>query len=102
MHSGDDHRASNPGIPSGGHGQIGDHPRADQSGARAQHERFAKEQELIRPDDIRLDDRCRVKAKHHRPRGRPAFECIALVLPSGGPRGSYRAGVCAALTEAGL
>jgi 5-aminolevulinate synthase len=47
MHSGDDHRAGNPGIPSGGHGKVGGDPGADQPGARAQHQSTAKEQELI-------------------------------------------------------
>jgi hypothetical protein len=80
MHSRDDHRASNPDIPSGGHDKVGVQPGADQSGAHARLERIAKEQELIMPDEIRLDDRRRAKAKHRRPGGRPPFESIALLL----------------------
>jgi NTE family protein len=102
MYSGDDHRASNPGIPSGGHGKVGSQPRADPSGARAQHERIVKEQELIMPDDIRVDRRRRAEAKHHRPGGHPPFECIALLLQGGGALGSYQAGVYEALAEADL
>jgi NTE family protein len=97
MHSGDHDRASNSGISSGGHGEVG-----AQSGARAQQERIAKEKELIMPDDIRVDDRRRAKAKHHRPGGRPPFECIALLLQGGGALGSYQAGVYEALAEADL
>jgi hypothetical protein len=47
MHSGGDPRSSNPGIASGGHGKVGADAGTDQSGARAQRERIAKEQELI-------------------------------------------------------
>ena len=54
------------------------------------------------PDDIRVDDRRRAKAKHHRPGGRPPFECIALLLQGGGALGSYQAGVYEALAEADL
>ncbi len=35
-------------------------------------------------------------------RGRPPFECIALVLQGGGALGAYQGGVYQALTEAGL
>ena len=54
------------------------------------------------PDEIRTDDRHRTKAKHHRPSGRPPFECIALLLQGGGALGSYQAGVYEALAEADL
>src|SRR5580704_8699511 len=54
------------------------------------------------PDDLQIDDRRRAKAKHHRPSGRPPFECIALLLQGGGALGSYQAGVYEALAEADL
>jgi NTE family protein len=54
------------------------------------------------PDDPRVDDRRRAKAKHHRPSRRPPFECIALLLQGGGALGSYQAGVYEALAEADL
>jgi NTE family protein len=54
------------------------------------------------PDDIRVDHRRRATAKHHRPGGRPLFECIALLLQGGGALGSYQAGVYEALAEADL
>ncbi len=54
------------------------------------------------PDDPRIDDRPVAKAKHHRPAGRPPFECIALLLQGGGALGSYQAGVYEALAEADL
>jgi 5-aminolevulinate synthase len=49
MHSGGDHRAGNPRIPSGGHSKAGGVPRSDQSGARAELECTTKEEELIMP-----------------------------------------------------
>ena len=53
------------------------------------------------PDDAQLENR-RAEAKHHRPGGRPPFECIALLLQGGGALGSYQAGVYEALAEADL
>ena len=53
------------------------------------------------PDDAQLENR-RAEAKHHRPSGRPPFECIALLLQGGGALGSYQAGVYEALAEADL
>lgn len=41
-------------------------------------------------------------AKTHRRKGRPPFECIALLLQGGGALGSYQAGVYEALAEADL
>src|SRR6266568_6659111 len=41
-------------------------------------------------------------AKTHKRRGRPAFDCIALLLQGGGALGAYQAGVYEALAEAGL
>jgi predicted acylesterase/phospholipase RssA len=40
--------------------------------------------------------------KSHRPRGRPPFQCISLVLQGGGALGAYQAGVYQALAEADL
>jgi NTE family protein len=40
--------------------------------------------------------------KTHRARGRPAFECIALLLQGGGALGAYQAGVYQALSEASI
>jgi NTE family protein len=53
-------------------------------------------------DDVQLDRRRQAKSKHHRPIGRPPFECIALLLQGGGALGSYQAGVYEALAEANL
>ena len=44
----------------------------------------------------------RSSAKTHRMIGRPAFECIALLLQGGGALGSYQAGVYEALAEADI
>lgn len=38
----------------------------------------------------------------HRPRARPPFECIALLLQGGGALGAYQAGVYQALSEASI
>src|SRR5258706_8798116 len=40
--------------------------------------------------------------KTHKRRGRPAFDCIALLLQGGGALGAYQAGVYEALAEAEL
>src|SRR5271170_7098324 len=40
--------------------------------------------------------------KTHRARGRPPFECIALLLQGGGALGAYQAGVYQALSEASI
>ena len=40
--------------------------------------------------------------KARRPRRRPEFDCIALILQGGGALGAYQAGVYEALAEAGL
>src|SRR6266481_1466813 len=40
--------------------------------------------------------------KTHKRRGRPAFDCIALLLQGGGALGAYQAGVYEALAEANL
>src|SRR3977135_3531491 len=40
--------------------------------------------------------------KTHKRRGRPAFECIALLLQGGGALGAYQAGVYEALAEANI
>ena len=42
------------------------------------------------------------RAKTHRRRSRPAFDCIALLLQGGGALGAYQAGVYEALAEAGI
>ena len=47
-------RARDAGVTSGGRAEIGAHPGADQPGSRTGHERVAKEQELIRPNDVRF------------------------------------------------
>lgn len=52
--------------------------------------------------DVELKTRRPAKSKHHRPGGRPPFECIALMLQGGGALGSYQAGVYEALAEADL
>jgi NTE family protein len=54
------------------------------------------------PDSAHIENRSSVKAKHHRPSGRPPFECIALLLQGGGALGSYQGGVYEALAEADL
>lgn len=53
-------------------------------------------------DDVHLGNRSLRRSKHHRPNGRPPFECIALLLQGGGALGSYQAGVYEALAEANL
>jgi len=53
-------------------------------------------------DDVQLVDRPSARLKNQRPRGRPPFECIALLLQGGGALGSYQAGVYEALAEADL
>src|ERR1700741_3101048 len=50
--------------------------------------------------DFPVNDRR--EAKRSQPRGRPPFECIALLLQGGGALGSYQAGVYEALAEADL
>src|ERR1700741_5482461 len=50
--------------------------------------------------DFPVNDRR--EAKRSQPRGRPPFECIALLLQGGGALGSYPAGVYEALAEADL
>jgi predicted acylesterase/phospholipase RssA len=57
---------------------------------------------VIMPDDIRVEDGRRVKAKHHRPGGRSPFECIASLLPGSGALGSCQASADEALAEADL
>src|SRR5438876_7592225 len=42
------------------------------------------------------------RSKTPRTRGRPPFECIALLLQGGGALGAYQAGVYQALAEADL
>jgi NTE family protein len=42
------------------------------------------------------------RSKTSRTRGRPPFECIALLLQGGGALGAYQAGVYEALAEADL
>src|SRR5215813_3764861 len=54
MHSGDHDRARDAGVTSGGRAEIRPDPGADQPGSRTGHERLAKEQELIMPNDVRL------------------------------------------------
>jgi NTE family protein len=51
-------------------------------------------------DDVQLVDRPSARLKNQRPRGRPPFECIALLPQGGGALGSYQAGVYEALAEA--
>ena len=53
-------------------------------------------------DDVQLKDRRPARLEHHRPRGRPPFERIALLLQGGGALGAYQAGVYQGLAEAGL
>jgi NTE family protein len=53
-------------------------------------------------DDVQLKDRRTASLEHHRPRGRPPFECIALLLQGGGALGAYQAGVYQGMAEAGL
>ena len=64
MHSGDDHRSSNPGVPSGGHGKVGGHPGRDQSRPRARHRQVSEEQELIMPNDIPVYDTAASRRVH--------------------------------------
>lgn len=52
------------------------------------------------PEDARFQDRPR--STQHRPRARPPFECIALLLQGGGALGAYQAGVYEALIEQGI
>jgi NTE family protein len=52
------------------------------------------------PDDARFEDRSR--SMQRRPRARPPFERIALLLQGGGALGAYQAGVYEALVEEGL
>jgi hypothetical protein len=46
--------ARDAGVTSGGRADIRAHPGADQPGSRTGHERVAKEQGLIMPDDVRF------------------------------------------------
>ena len=53
-------------------------------------------------DDVQLLDRPQARSTHHRPGGRPPFDCIALLLQGGGALGAYQGGVYEGLAEAGL
>jgi NTE family protein len=53
-------------------------------------------------DDVRLDNRPPARVKPHPRGGRPAFDCIALLLQGGGALGAYQGGVYEGLVEAGL
>jgi len=53
-------------------------------------------------DDVQLGNRSLRRSKNHRPKGRPPFDCIALLLQGGGALGSYQAGVYEALAEVNL
>ena len=52
-------------------------------------------------DDVQLGSR-QARSMHHRLKGRPPFECVALLLQGGGALGSYQAGVYEALAETNL
>jgi NTE family protein len=53
-------------------------------------------------DDVQLENHSPVRSKRHRFRGRPPFDCIALLLQGGGALGAYQAGVYEALAESDL
>ncbi len=56
-------------------------------------------------DDVRKAERRPAKPSvfgTHTPKGRPSFECIALLLQGGGALGAYQGGVYQALTEADI
>src|SRR5579863_6730668 len=53
-------------------------------------------------DDAELDDRKETPSVRQRSRGRPPFECIALLLQGGGALGAYQGGAYQGLAEAGL
>ena len=61
-----------------------------------------RRQEVILHDNVQLADRRPAGAPRHRPRGRPPFERIALLLQGGGALGAYQGGVYEGLAEAGL
>src|SRR5437763_16942242 len=56
--------------------------------------------QIVTPRPIALKPRGLTKT--HKGRGRPAFDCIALLLQGGGALGAYQAGVYEALAEAEL
>src|SRR5215475_7038344 len=70
MHPG---RAGGAGVTFGGRADIRAHPGADQPGSRTGHERVAKEQELIMPNDVRFT----AAATLRRSPSRRLFEFIA-------------------------
>jgi NTE family protein len=55
-------------------------------------------QEFIMRDDVHLEGHRAARVRDRR-RGRPPFECIALLLQGGGALGVYQAGVYQALAE---